>query len=79
MEEKVIIKKHAKKYCTECLTSHKKYFVLKTLYERHGKSWIASDLFRCEYCGVVAQEDVEYVLSRLRNNHIIKKLSTVIE
>lgn len=73
------LKKHGKKYCTECITRTGKYYVLKTLYVRMGNSQMKSGLYCCEKCNVIAIEDFLYNNQRALNNHIVKKLSTVIE
>ena len=79
MEDKIIIKKHAQKYCTSCITNYGKYYPLKTLYGRGGKTWEKSNLYQCKKCKLIAIDDDWYEEMRLAGNHVIKKLTTVIE
>ncbi len=79
MEDKILIKKHAKKYCTRCLTDIGEYVVLKTMYERTAGVMFSNGMYKCNCCGIVAIVDDSYEELRIEGNHIVKKLTTVIE
>lgn len=70
---------HSSRYCTDCLTATGTYEVLRILYIRVQKKFMKSGLFQCSACEVIAVSDGMYDRYRDANNHIIKKLTTVMD
>jgi hypothetical protein len=69
-----------RRYCTECLSVHGKYYDLKTMSIREKGKFIPSGFYFCTNCRIVAIEDEMYKNQRYGYGKItIQKLSKVLE
>lgn len=66
-------------YCTDCLSTTKKYYYIKVLYVRKKRKFVPSGIFQCENCLTVLIPGEVYKKLRSSGKHIIQVLEHKLE